>query len=306
MKRFYARLLGLYPKQHRDQFGDQMMRTLDDSYRDAADGDGHVPIGFWIGVLWDMAESLVRERASALVIAALVIFGIAIVFVPPAIPAAAWPLMLVPTVVACGFFIAAPKTTNGGAKAVTVLVAVAVIGAQIPAGAAINDVADLLMPALAIICILFSVKAVQGWVSSEPSVSLWSPTELAFGLALGAVGATTLALSASTRTDYDSLVNAVIFEVAPLACGVGAFLIGRQQRDVSGALAASIASFVVAVTIWIAARPVIVAAVPSSNIHGWRHALAAVLLINAVFSVACGVLGHLAREGRQEPAARGE
>jgi len=44
---FYARLLLLYPPEHREAFGEQMLRTFEDSYRAAASSTGKVSFGFW-------------------------------------------------------------------------------------------------------------------------------------------------------------------------------------------------------------------------------------------------------------------
>jgi hypothetical protein len=51
--RFYAMLAGLYPKAHRDEFGQQMQHAFEDGYWHATKGERRVGIAFWLAVLWD-------------------------------------------------------------------------------------------------------------------------------------------------------------------------------------------------------------------------------------------------------------
>lgn len=64
-ERIYRGLLVAYPKDFRERYGAQMVRDFRDLCREKA-GRG-APIGFielWVGVLPDLAESVIRERIA--------------------------------------------------------------------------------------------------------------------------------------------------------------------------------------------------------------------------------------------------
>lgn len=64
-ERIYRGLLVAYPKDFREQYGAQMVRDFRDLCREKV-GRG-APIGFielWVGVLPDLAESVIRERIA--------------------------------------------------------------------------------------------------------------------------------------------------------------------------------------------------------------------------------------------------
>ncbi len=63
--RAYTLLLRLYPRAHRQAFGEQMLQAFRDHYRDAIEGKGESPLRFWLGVSADGVWSLVREYVSA-------------------------------------------------------------------------------------------------------------------------------------------------------------------------------------------------------------------------------------------------
>ena len=247
--RLYARLLLLYPKQHREVFGKHMMDAFLDSYRDAARASGRVSLGFWLAVLWDEGRSIVREQASGpeghrrvqgVVIGLLIVWSFAILVIPPALPPAAWPVLLAPTVVWCAVFLAAPRLSGAVAKAAPLLIAAGVIAFEVVFGERVNDVTDLVSPVLMLTCILFFVKALPGWLRpGGGKLSVWSSGELAFGFLIGAIGTWALTLGSSTRVDYDSLVNAVFFGLIPILSGVAGFVIGRQQPTAVAAMCAA-------------------------------------------------------------------
>ena len=62
----FALLLRLYPHAYRLAFGQQMLRTFQDHYRDVVETQGASAFWFWLGVLGDAGRSLIREHLSAL------------------------------------------------------------------------------------------------------------------------------------------------------------------------------------------------------------------------------------------------
>ncbi|MGA8923880.1 MAG: hypothetical protein WB682_12110 [Candidatus Dormiibacterota bacterium] len=85
--RFYASLVALYPKAHRDQFGTQMQHAFEDSYRHSAEGERRAGVGFWLAVLWDEGCSIVRERAAVpqgdgLFFALVMTWSLAVMIIP--------------------------------------------------------------------------------------------------------------------------------------------------------------------------------------------------------------------------------
>jgi hypothetical protein len=64
--RVYALLLRLYPRAHRQAFGQQMRQTFQDHYRDVVETGGEGALRFWLGLLGDVRRSLVQEYLAAL------------------------------------------------------------------------------------------------------------------------------------------------------------------------------------------------------------------------------------------------
>jgi hypothetical protein len=62
----YTWLVRLYPAVYRRMFGQQMLQTFQDHYRDAVETEGERALHFWLGVAGDAAWSLVREHGAAL------------------------------------------------------------------------------------------------------------------------------------------------------------------------------------------------------------------------------------------------
>jgi hypothetical protein len=65
-ERVYAWFLRLYPEAHRRAFGQQMLQTFQDHYRDAIETGSESELLFWLGVAGDEGKSLVREQVAAL------------------------------------------------------------------------------------------------------------------------------------------------------------------------------------------------------------------------------------------------
>lgn len=62
----YAILLHLYPRAHRQAFGQQMLQAFQDHYHDAVEADGQSVARYWLGVVGDAGRSLAREYLAAL------------------------------------------------------------------------------------------------------------------------------------------------------------------------------------------------------------------------------------------------
>lgn len=64
--RVYAWLVRLYPRAYQRRFGQQMVQTFQDHYRDAVETTEESPLRFWLGVASDTGISLMRERNAAM------------------------------------------------------------------------------------------------------------------------------------------------------------------------------------------------------------------------------------------------
>jgi hypothetical protein len=62
----YTWFVRLYPAAYRRMFGQQMLQTFQDHYRDAVETEGESALQFWLGVAGDAGWSLVREHGAAL------------------------------------------------------------------------------------------------------------------------------------------------------------------------------------------------------------------------------------------------
>ena len=62
----YASFLRLYPRAYRQAFGDQMLGTFGDHYRDAIEERRESEARFWLSVVGDESKSIVREQFAAL------------------------------------------------------------------------------------------------------------------------------------------------------------------------------------------------------------------------------------------------
>jgi hypothetical protein len=65
-ERIYARLLRLYPRAHRQAFGEPMLQAFRDHYCDAIETGREQTTRFWLSVIGDEGKSLLREYLAAL------------------------------------------------------------------------------------------------------------------------------------------------------------------------------------------------------------------------------------------------
>jgi len=64
-ERVYARFLRLYPRAHRQAFGEPMLQAFRDHYCDAIETEGEQIARFWLRVVGDEGWSLLREHIAA-------------------------------------------------------------------------------------------------------------------------------------------------------------------------------------------------------------------------------------------------
>lgn len=64
-RRVYARLLHLFPQEHREQFGDSMLQVFTDQLREASQPNGGGFLNLWLRTLWDLGISAVKEQFSS-------------------------------------------------------------------------------------------------------------------------------------------------------------------------------------------------------------------------------------------------
>src|SRR5579863_10494690 len=62
----YTLVLRLYPATYRQTFGQPMLQTFQDHYRDAIETQGESEWHFWLGVVSDEGNSLLREHIAEL------------------------------------------------------------------------------------------------------------------------------------------------------------------------------------------------------------------------------------------------
>ncbi|HKF39094.1 MAG TPA: hypothetical protein VKB35_19515, partial [Ktedonobacteraceae bacterium] len=65
-ERFYALLLCLYPRAHRQHYGPPMLQAFRDHYRETREVHGRIGITFWLEVLADETKSILREQLSSI------------------------------------------------------------------------------------------------------------------------------------------------------------------------------------------------------------------------------------------------
>jgi hypothetical protein len=262
---FYARLVGLYPKAHRDEFGQQMQYTFEDSYRHATQGERRVGVGFWLALLWDEGRSIVRERAADpygdIVFFALVsIWGLGILIVP-AIPAAGeWRNLVLPIGILAVLLLAVPGSSRISGRLATVVVALAVIECVAWAAQAINDQSHLLAPTMLLAGMAFLIKTAQGLNARIIGIkdSVWDRGELLYGALAGLVGIVAMAISVVNTSDSASPAILIVGILVPFICGFAAFKNSTRNRSLRSGTYVALGSMLIGAAIWILAEPLLV------------------------------------------------
>ena len=62
----YKALLKLYPTGYRSAFGDEMLQTFIDHYRDVEEAEGGVVISFWLSVVTDEMRNIAAQHRKSL------------------------------------------------------------------------------------------------------------------------------------------------------------------------------------------------------------------------------------------------
>lgn len=262
--RFYARLVALYPKTHRDQFGPQMQRAFEDCYRHATEGERRVGIGFWLAVLWDECRSIVRERASDprgdVLFFALILTWVCAVLFAPTIPAVSdWRNLVLPTGILGALFLVVPGSSGIGRRVATLVVVLAVLESAAAAARSINDQTHLLAPALLLAVLAFSIKILGGLNARIIGMkdSVWSADEVLYGALVGLAGIVALGIGAVNTNDGPSAEPFILWFVVPLLCGVAGFKSSRRTLSARSGIYAALGSALIGATIWILAEPLV-------------------------------------------------
>jgi hypothetical protein len=269
--RFYAKLVALYPRAHRDEFGALMQRTFDDSYRHAVDGERRVGIGFWLAVLWDEGRSIVRERAAephgdVLFYALVMLWGLGVLIVP-SIPAVSdWRNLVLPTGILAVLFLAIPGRSGLARRFITVVVAVVVV--EFAASAAqsikdqtqIRDQTHLLAPTMLLAGMAFSIKTLEGLNARIVGIkdSVWGREELTYGVLVGLAGVVALAMAVVNTNDGLSAASLVIGLVVPFVCALAGFKSSRRNLSMRSGIYTALGSLLIGATIWFLALPLVV------------------------------------------------
>lgn len=64
-RRVYARLLHLFPHEHREEYGDSMLQVFTDQLREASQPNGGGVFALWLRTLWDLGISAAKEQFSS-------------------------------------------------------------------------------------------------------------------------------------------------------------------------------------------------------------------------------------------------
>lgn len=269
--RFYARLVALYPRAHRDEFGPQMQRTFEDSYRHATAGERRVGLGFWLALLWDEGRSIVRERAAEpsgdlLFFSLVLIWALGVLVVPTLTAAGDWRNLVLPTVILAVLFLVIPGRSGIVRRFMTVAAALAVVECTAWTAHSINDQTQikeqthLFASALLVAGMSFSIKALEGLNARIIGIkdSVWRREELLYGVLVGLAGIVGLAMAVVNTSDGPSGAPFVIALVVPLICGVAGFKCSRRNMSVRLGIYAALGSTLIGAMIWILAEPLVV------------------------------------------------
>lgn len=321
--RFYSRIIRLYPKEHRRQFGAQMRLTFEDSYRHAAGSGGRVPAGFWVAVIWDEARSIVREHVAGderrrhidqLVVGLLLSWPLLAFVLPGLVPRHLPLVLLAPAALLAALFLASPGLSGSKSKAITVAVSIAGVSALFGIGRSLHDVPDVLGPGLLIVCLLFLAKAVSGWHSStlDARSPAWTRAELTYGMPLAVAGALGIAFGSVALPDNDQAIYLVSFGLVLPLCLATGYAIGRRPRSITAGLGSALSVLMLAAATWMLARAGLaaLAAYPgllgvdtllATDLSGWQRTASALLTLDSLFVMAGAVVGQLLRDEVEVP-----
>ncbi|HEV3101792.1 MAG TPA: hypothetical protein VG426_05570 [Candidatus Dormibacteraeota bacterium] len=312
--RLYARLVALYPKGHREEFGLQMQRTFEDSYRHATEEERRAGIRFWLAVLSDEGRCIVREHAAKpqgdiLFFALVVIWICAVLIVPVAPVVSDWHHLVLPTALLAVLLITIPGTSGLARRFATVVVAVAVFEWMYASAQSIGDENDLLAPALLVTCLTFSLKTLAGLNARIVGIrnSVWGREELAFGLVAGLVGVVALAFSAVDSSDSNPIGPFLLNLVMPFVCGLAGFRSSRRHRSGRSGVYAAFGAILIAVTMVVLSEPLVIQGalltvfrdhpVPAAALVAyWQRPLSDILFMASLLGILGALFGQAAAE----------
>ncbi|MEA5079220.1 MAG: hypothetical protein VB013_11685 [Anaerolineaceae bacterium] len=64
-RRVYTRLLSMFPREHRDEYGASMLQVFTDQLREASQPNGGGVFALWLRTLWDLGISAIKEQFSS-------------------------------------------------------------------------------------------------------------------------------------------------------------------------------------------------------------------------------------------------
>jgi hypothetical protein len=321
---FYARLVALYPKAHRDEFGPQMQRAFEDSYVNATEGERRVGIGFWLALVWDEGRSIVREHAAepqgdVLFFALVLMWGIGVLIIP-SIPAVSdWRNLVLPMGILAVLLLAVPGSSSFARRLGTVVVALAVVACVASAAQAIKDETHLLAPVLLLVGMAFSIKTMQGLNARIIGMkdSVWGREELLYGVLAGLVGTIGLAMAVVNSSDGPSGAPFLLGFVVPFICGVAGYKSSRRNLSLRFGMYAALGSMLIGATIWILAEPLLVEGavltffrdhpvppatlLPYWNLGGILFWVAINAVVGAYFGIESTRVDGIARQSNSQP-----
>jgi hypothetical protein len=182
-ERVYAWFLRLYPGAYRRIFGQQMLQTFQDHYRDAIETEGESELRFWFGVAGDEGKSLVREHIAALreevnymkqwTFAATLgilllggMFACMVAYLTLAYPFGDWRILLIPSLLG-GLFLFVKGASGWVTKLLTLAIALGIILFSSFFASRIDDWYDLMTPILILMGLFFYVKIFSGQESKQ-------------------------------------------------------------------------------------------------------------------------------------------
>ena len=182
-ERVYTWFLRLYPGAYRRIFGQQMLQTFQDHYRDAIETEGESELRFWFGVAGDESKSLVREHIAALreevnymkqwTFAATLgilllggMFACMVTYLTLAYPFGDWRILLIPSLLG-GLFLFVKGASGWVTKLLTLAIALGIILFSSFFASRIDDWYDLMTPILILMGLFFYVKIFSGQESKQ-------------------------------------------------------------------------------------------------------------------------------------------
>jgi hypothetical protein len=325
--RFYGRLLALYPKPHRDEFGPQMQRAFEDSYRHATGGERRPGVEFWLAVLLDQGRSIVREQAAqpqgdVVFFAMVLIWALGVMIVPVGLAVNDWHHLVLPAAGFAILLLTIPGTSGLARRIVTVLLGLAVFECMYVAAQSLKDENDLLAPALLVACMAFSIKTLTGLNARMAGIGegVWGREELTYGALAGIAGVVALAFGVADTSDNPLPGSLLFYFVVPFLCAIAGFRTSRRHFSARAGIYAAMGSMLVAATIWILARPLVVVValqtvlrdhpVPAAMLLPfWQRPMSSILFWAAMIGLAGAYFGYLASESgsaSQSPSGRPE